>query len=725
MSAYTNTDALGYYLSGTPGGTGAHADASSLGGVRLATEVWPYEVIVDFPIPPIVICQVSPENGTGTGYIRATGPNALAYTAPGDTEGAAVTVAANTYALLESDNGASVRVYRDSVYASQDLGGRMSLEFVPRLNNALSMDNVPNADRVSGEDYYRAIVLHNHSDAAITLLKAWVPLMGTAQVSDAGNLSATGSGTIETTGSFADWPAAGWAHVKTDVPATREIVYYTSRTDTVLTVPAAGRELLGTTAAEGAATDTVEPVPGFRFGLETPDSNGEVQTIADETTAPSGITWNTGTTAATGLAVASLAAGESRVLWIHRQIPAGATVDALAETGVNIEFVYGGETYNHNVRAWYRVANSDLALYELYIGVDAAPDFTAAPAATSATLPFSEAITPPGSGTNVLNYATRYVNQYGLSSFNEWAQSIEIDDNGDLVGSDVSAPINVTIESMAGGEVDITSQYPSANDDDPADTWLYYLTTDGVDPDPDVDTPTEVLMTVQHLATPMRTYRHTFGPYAYGTTVKVIVRAKRSSDSVESDNVAVTSHVVTTQNPVRVNWPSVATPGGFGMKRTPHVDMTTYYDGPANTCYLRHLPGETVLYVNTTEIAFRAVAANDAALRFDESWDLVNTAHSASGAATPIEVVSATEIYINVNGTRRCKIDATNDQIEAAEFEFLGVLESLPVIGPIHTTSTATYIQIFNAITGRWQPCLKVDSDGKVTAQADVIQKLG
>ena len=54
--------------------------------------------------------------------------------------------------------------------------------------------------------------------------------------------------------------------------------------------------------------------------------------------------------------------------------------------------------YNQQLIGAYRVAGA-AGQYELYVGVDADPDFTAAPDQVSATLPFSYSVTPPGAGT--------------------------------------------------------------------------------------------------------------------------------------------------------------------------------------------------------------------------------------------------------------------------------------------------------------------------------------
>ncbi len=94
------------------------------------------------------------------------------------------------------------------------------------------------------------------------------------------------------------------------------------------------------------------------------------------------------------------------------------------------------------------------------------------------------------------------------------------------------------------------------------------------------------------------------------------------------------------------------------------------------------------------------------------------TRNTKDFAASPIEAIDANSFYINVASTRRAKIDLTAGTIEAASFSFSDTAIALPVIGPTHTTATATYIMILNGITGRWTPIIKVDSSGVFTTTA-------
>lgn len=49
------------------------------------------------------------------------------------------------------------------------------------------------------------------------------------------------------------------------------------------------------------------------------------QSVATESTAPSGLTWSTGTTRSTGVSLGNMGVGTKKRLWFKREIPAGAT----------------------------------------------------------------------------------------------------------------------------------------------------------------------------------------------------------------------------------------------------------------------------------------------------------------------------------------------------------------------------------------------------------------
>jgi hypothetical protein len=340
-SEKTHADSIRLYLTGAASDGGAQSsDNAALGNYRSSTEVQVLGNTITSPIANVTINYVAGANGTGAGSLAATGVDTLAWTPPGGTQGAAVTILNGETKILEggSDSNKYIRVTRTS---ATNLTGTATVTIANVFNNAVGFDNVSSAEAAAGDNEYRGICVKNENAVTTSAVTVYIATLGTQRTSDTTQLSGAGAGSIATTGSFADWPDTGFAHVKSNVGVTKEIVYYSSRTNTTLTVPAAGRGLLGTSATAGASTDTVDAVPGIRIGKEAPTGSttaGNAQTIANEGAAPSGITWNTSTTAASGVVIGDLATGGIYFLWIHRAVPAGEVATPVAINKLKLNF---------------------------------------------------------------------------------------------------------------------------------------------------------------------------------------------------------------------------------------------------------------------------------------------------------------------------------------------------------------------------------------------------
>jgi hypothetical protein len=324
----THADSLRLYLTGaaSDGAAQANADAS-LGGFRSSSEITHLASAVTSPISNITIGFVSGANGTGTGTLTATGADTLTWSAPGGSAGAAQTIANGETKILEA-NGAPEKFVRVTRTSATALGGTATVTLTNEFNNVIGFDNVSSAEAAAGDLEYRAIMARNVSATGVKNVKAYVGTLGTQLVSGAAQLSASGAGSVgPASGAFTDWPSSGYCRIESSANALKEIVYYSSRTNSALTVPAGGRGRLGTSAQAGASTDKIYPVPGIRIGRETPASNA-IQTVANESTPPTGITWSTGITADTGVSIGDLAAGALHGLWIERAVVAGATAEA-------------------------------------------------------------------------------------------------------------------------------------------------------------------------------------------------------------------------------------------------------------------------------------------------------------------------------------------------------------------------------------------------------------
>ena len=96
--------------------------------------------------------------------------------------------------------------------------------------------------------------------------------------SNAGQLAASGAGFLRISGgTFDDWPQSGYCMIK-DGPIMREIVAYSSRSATDLSVPDGGRAQFGTNSAAGLSTDTLDIYPASFFTFtEFKDVNDVIQ----------------------------------------------------------------------------------------------------------------------------------------------------------------------------------------------------------------------------------------------------------------------------------------------------------------------------------------------------------------------------------------------------------------------------------------------------------------
>lgn len=181
--------------------------------------------------------------------------------------------------------------------------------------------------------------------------------------------------------------------------------------------------------------------------------------------------------------------------------------------------------------------NTMATTYALYHAIDAMPDFTAAPAATSATLPFTFSMT----GEGVHNVVTRIVSADGVESQNITATRIRLNASDQVVSLAPTVPREVSIAAAASGAYTLAAYYPYFRDVDPADKWVLFVRTDGTDPDPDLDTPVEVAIEAGHDGFAKLNYLSGSGPG--GQTVKAIVgvRVTGGDDTVSGIVSAVTS----------------------------------------------------------------------------------------------------------------------------------------------------------------------------------------
>ena len=327
----TRADGLRDYLTGAASDGGAQTDPdASLGNYRSSTEAVSMDVTVTNAIANITIEFAGGGNAIGAGTLEAVDANTLKWKDLGGAYGPSVPILNGETKILEAedDTTAFIRITRTSAV---DITGTATLTMAVSRNNVFGLDDASSAESVAGDTEYRAIILVNDSISSVFNLYRYIGELATEAISDGSQLAASGAGTITTTDTLSDWPESGFCHIKNGT-ATREIVYYSERTNYALTVPLAGREMFETTAGAGAASDTIHCVPNIAIGID-PDGvtagGAAIQTIADESTAPADtVTWVTGITAATGVDVGTMTTTQHAGFWIKREIPAGMSSTA-------------------------------------------------------------------------------------------------------------------------------------------------------------------------------------------------------------------------------------------------------------------------------------------------------------------------------------------------------------------------------------------------------------
>lgn len=326
----SRADSLREYLTGalTAGGAQEHAHLS-LGGHRSSTEAESLTLTQAAPLTglaPHPYMFAGGGNALGVGTLRAVDANTVQWKCAGGDYGPTVSIAPGEWKIVETayQPGAYLRIYRSN---SQDIIGTDSITLSRKLNNVYGFSDVSVAQATAGiPGQYRATMLVNESPSSVLGVKRWIGLLGTSQTADGVDvLGASGAGVLSTAGSFASWPETGFCHIKTGA-TTREIVYYSERTDTTLTVSARG--LLTTSAEASVAGDVLYPVPGVAIAFDPDgitDPGVAIQTAADEFTSPTHApAWSIGIDAASGLVLGDMATDKQVGFWLWREVPPGA-----------------------------------------------------------------------------------------------------------------------------------------------------------------------------------------------------------------------------------------------------------------------------------------------------------------------------------------------------------------------------------------------------------------
>lgn len=343
---YNHANALQAHLSGaaSDGAYQANPD-TSLGGYASSVEV--PGLVPSGSFTGVTIDYVASYNDetAGPGTLSAPTTTSLTWTRPGGaTPGPAVTISPGIQIMLEDGEDASAYILVTPSVSSVSVGSS-NIDLSAPLNSVIGFPDATPAETTSGKVSYRCIFVKNSSVAPLLNLYAYIGMLGTAAVSNASQLGASGAGTVGgAPTAFADWPASGFCRIETSGGTLREIVYYESRTDAALNIFAGagahsnGRGVLGTSASAGQNNDVCYPVPGIRIAGETPGTGNVVQLIASETTAPSGRTWKTGINPAGGVNIGTVNSNAEYAIWIEQTIVAKSVAQANVRNVIAYQF---------------------------------------------------------------------------------------------------------------------------------------------------------------------------------------------------------------------------------------------------------------------------------------------------------------------------------------------------------------------------------------------------
>jgi hypothetical protein len=399
------------------------------------------------------------------------------------------------------------------------------------------------------------------------------------------------------------------------------------------------------------------------------------------------------------------------------------------ENKIMIGYTVDGIAYTNQILGSYRILDPSLYLVSMWVGVDADPDLTLPPDATDVFFP-SVVITPPVSGVSEYRITCRRTDEYGITSWDNDYQSIWVDAAGYEVVKSLNAPVDITLANRGGGVAYLRAKYQSQMDADPADEWRIYYTTNGVDPDPAIDTPIEVLMSDTTQNRPSQfdsgtVLYYDFSTLPFNTDLRVIIRTFRSSDSAESENITVYQLYINTVVASLAIVPQISLmmETDYAGQKPSGIQTDILVNGWGITTNV----DELLLYSGSNVVIRSTIREyNQGRIYIPASLVFSNVAHSAAAVTTTdlIEVIDANTAYILVGSTRRAKIDLTAGTIEAAEFDLgIGITEDIPVNAYSWGNSTETYLLQYNPVRGRFVPWLKLTSAGVLSTAFAVTQR--
>lgn len=459
----------------------------------------------------------------------------------------------------------------------------------------------------------------------------------------------------------------------------------------------------------------------LKFAIETPVAGALTdETGNGEETQPPGLTWRTVSTEGTAYHLGAQDALDLQGLWVERSVGVAEACSPHVLGVVHVGWTVAGTTYYTQFRGLNRIANNDTAGYEAWIGTDSSPDLTGAADVTSTTKPFSLGAMAADHDYYIV---IGYRNQWGLIAYDD-EEIIRVGPGGTEDPTPPSGPGIVQLDQEQAGIVRVNAIYYSMLDaatDSEATDWAVYVTADGTDPDPDVDSPTIVAMTRSRNGCILD---WDTSEYLEDTPVKVLVRTRYTvgeSTQVYSENTSAESHTVEWFGPIR---PGVTVAHGqqFGQSIPPTTppDEIVYVDEAKNIRFVladgyAQFWADTVLIWNYKYNTSRDAPHSGLYSHF--SWRAGDV--SGAGDDSTVEVASWTAedktIYINVGpdpGVRRMKIDVTNTTITVDKMTKLPVPSASRSDDPAWPKYGHTCFQVWDSGTEEWATAASLSSAG-------------
>lgn len=271
----------------------------------------------------VVINYASYYNGEGNGtlaYDQAA--DTLTWTAPGGSAGSPVDVSGGGAVVLYSNDES--KFIRVTVTHGSLPGSNQSDTIALDRPIGVLIPWQESEETLAGKTRYYAVCFKNTDGAdSIYEMKLYLAkeIASAAATTLTAGLIDGGSGTdVLEAADLTNWPTSGWVY-NSDKDDVR---YFYNRSGNSATVADPGAGKRGYTSAAWDSADNIELLSDVDIGLGVVDGSLNFENPANETTAPSGVTFSAPMAAVDGLAIAELAAGDFGVVWFREVIDANA-----------------------------------------------------------------------------------------------------------------------------------------------------------------------------------------------------------------------------------------------------------------------------------------------------------------------------------------------------------------------------------------------------------------